>query len=211
MRLYLIRLKKAIGKGFSLYYKRWQVIFSLYMPSHLIICPGVHSNSLTESFLKEMNLQKREKLLIFPSEKYPPYSPLAVFAFLQQSLESPTPDQPLLIIAFSAGVVGAMGAATLWQGVGGRIVALIALDGWGVPVVSGFPVYRLSHDYFTHWSSGLLGKGAESFYAEPPVLHLKLWQHPNKVTGWQEKAQGCRTYCTVYDFLTDLLKKYLDI
>ena len=54
--------------------------------------------------------------------------------------------------------------------------ALIAFDGWGVPLVGNFPIYRISHDQFTHWSSELLGKGDKSFYADPPVEHLDLWR-----------------------------------
>lgn len=67
---------------------------------------------------------------------------------------------------------------------GGQIKALIALDGWGVPLGGNFPIYRLSHDSFTHWSSALLGGGTESFYADPPVEHLELWRSPQTTKGW---------------------------
>jgi len=44
----------------------------------------------------------------------------------------------------------------------------------GVPLVGNFPIHRLSHDYFTHWSSAVLGSGNDSFYADPPVEHLEM-------------------------------------
>ncbi|MGB3188280.1 MAG: hypothetical protein WBB43_02490, partial [Limnoraphis sp.] len=64
------------------------------------------------------------------------------------------------------------------------VKALIALDGWGVPLGGNFPIYRISHDRFTHWSSALLGGGVESFYADPPVEHLDLWSSPQTARGW---------------------------
>ena len=51
-----------------------------------------------------------------------------------------------MFIAFSAGVVAAVTAAMQWQGEGGKIKGLIAFDGWGVPLLGDFPVYRVSHD-----------------------------------------------------------------
>jgi hypothetical protein len=89
---------------------------------------------------------------------------LAVWSFLQTAAD---PQEPLLLIGFSAGVVGAIAAANLWQGQGRRVAAVIAVDGWGVPQVGDFPLHRVSHDYFTHWSSAVLGAGADSFYADP--------------------------------------------
>jgi hypothetical protein len=44
----------------------------------------------------------------------------------------------------------------------------------------------MSHDHFTAWSSSVLGAGQDSFYAEPPVEHLTLWQYPDRAVGiWQ--------------------------
>ncbi|WP_421656938.1 hypothetical protein [Leptothermofonsia sp. ETS-13] len=93
-----------------------------------------------------------------------------------------------MFIGFSAGVAGAIGAAWGWQWWGGKVKALIALDGWGVPLVGNFPIHRVSHDYFTHWSSALLGAGEDSFYAEPGVEHLDLWRSPHTASGWHLTA-----------------------
>lgn len=130
---------------------------------------------------------------MFPAERYPAYSPIHILNYWQDHLDRPLQtDQkvqpvrkpPLLILSFSAGVVGAFGAALAWRGMGGEVKALIALDGWGVPLYADFPIHRVSHDYFTHWSSALLGTGEDSFYAEPPVAHLELWRSPQSAQGW---------------------------
>ena len=97
--------------------------------------------------------------------------------------------------------MGGLGAALWWQTKGGKIKAFFALDGWGMPIVANFPVYRLSHDYFTHWSSALLGSGQNSFYADPEVTHLDLWRYPHKVMGWWVSNLGKQTYCSLAEFL----------
>ena len=89
-----------------------------------------------------------------------------------------------MIIAFSAGVVAGFTAACQWQQQGGTIKGLIAFDGWGVPLLGDFPIYRVSHDEFTHYSSAILGTGNISFYADPAVDHLDLWRSPHQVRGW---------------------------
>jgi hypothetical protein len=172
----------------------------------LVVCPGCHPISLTESFLDRSKLGQHRGLLVFPSQKYSPYSAKAVFDFLRQSLGQPRQSHPLLLIGFSAGVVGAMGGAIAWELAGGKIQALIALDGWGVPAIGNFSVHRLSHDYFTHWSSALLGRGDDSFYAEPQVEHLAMWQSPDTITGWWETGLGCRIRCTYLEFLNHLCR-----
>lgn len=158
----------------------------------LIICPGIHNPALSDRFCQ--SLQKQLSLLktgtpeteesqpsaLLPTEHYAPFNGLAVWSYWQKVAP---PQQPLLIVAFSAGVVGAAAAAQLWQGQGGAIAALIAVDGWGVPQLGEVPFYRVSHDYFTHWSSALLGPGQDSFYAEPPVDHLELWHSPGRTLG----------------------------
>lgn len=107
----------------------------------------------------------------------------------------------LIIWAFSAGCVGAVTLATYWQRWRGPVQALFLVDGWGVPRSPTVPVYRLSHDRFTHDTSGLLGAGEVNFYAEPAVPHRYLWQHPQAVTGWSV-GPGLRTEkLTAADFL----------
>jgi hypothetical protein len=171
----------------------------------IVICPGIHSPNLTENFIFGLQLPQTQEATVFPTEKYPVYSPLHVLDFLLPNCHS-----PLTFIAFSAGVVGAIGAARLWQAQGGTVTALIALDGWGVPLEGDFPIHRISHDRFTAWSSALLGAGADSFYADPPVAHLELWRSPQTVQGWwttlNHSQQPVST--TVANFITVLLQRY---
>lgn len=179
----------------------------------VIICPGIHDPALTQSFLEELQLNKRENRLIFPVQEFPAYSAADIYNYLCVNLGSPNSQaSPLIFISFSAGVVGAIGAAWLWQLSGGTVKALIALDGWGMPLSGNFPIHRLSHDYFTHWSSAVLGSGEDSFYADPPVEHLELWRSPQTAKGWwvlsvKGKAET-RTYTTSAEFLTSLLQRY---
>lgn len=177
-----------------------------------IVCPGIHDLKLTESFLEELlreNCNLSESVLIFPAQDYPAYSAFHILQFLRerQSLAS-----PLVFISFSAGVVGAIGAAWGWQMMSGKVKAFIALDGWGVPLSGNFPIHRVSHDYFTHWSSAILGTGEDNFYASPGVEHLELWRSPSTATGfWVHSQQGKseqKTSTTAAEFLTMLLERY---
>jgi len=154
----------------------------------LVIFPGIHSPEFTREFLAALqpfltSPEISKEVHIFPTEEYPAYSPVSILGFLGDRITTFT--TPVLAIAFSAGVVGAVPALNLWQLGGGRVQGLVAIDGWGVPAVGNFPIYRLSHDYFTHWSSALLGAGVGSFYADPPVEHLELWRSPPTCPGWE--------------------------
>jgi hypothetical protein len=190
----------------------------------VVICPGIHQPELTESFLKELQVARAARnpliptqqsrfdsslnypknLLIFPAQRLPVYSAIHVREFLGQHCSMAF---PLVMICFSAGVVGGIGAAWGWQQAGGTIKAFMALDGWGVPLYGDFPIHRLSHDRFTHWSSQLLGAGIDSFYADPSVEHLELWRSPQMAHGWWgQKSQLQRT--TAATFLTLLLERY---
>ncbi|MFB2938702.1 hypothetical protein ACE1B6_25910 [Aerosakkonemataceae cyanobacterium BLCC-F154] len=179
----------------------------------LIICPGIHEPNLTESFLAGLRSlptnQKPENILIFPTQDYPAYSSGDILQFLRQNHSL---SVPIAFISFSAGVVGAIAAAWGWQLLGGQITAFIALDGWGVPLIGNFPIHRLSHDYFTHWSSALLGSGEDSFYAAPSVEHLELWRQPQIVSGWWIHSLNGKTEqktrITAAQFLTILLERY---
>jgi hypothetical protein len=141
-----------------------------FMP--LVLCSGFHDRRLTDRFIESL---QRASLVVDSYILLPPFS------CLDRTLHS---REPLTIIGFSAGVVGAIANAHQWQASGGQIKGLIAVDGWGVPLGGNFPIYRLSHDYFTHWSSSLLGSGTQNFYADPPVEHLTLWSSPHEVMGW---------------------------
>lgn len=178
----------------------------------IVICPGVHPPELTEAFVRTLPALAVPPL-IFPSDQ-PAYSSGHILAFLWQHLTESSQDgllpvvksRPLLWIGFSAGVVGAIGAAHLWQQLGGQVTGLVAYDGWGVPLVGSFPIHRLSHDAFTHWSSAVLGAGESSFYAEPAVAHLDLWRAPEQTRGWAMRPSG-NTYTTAADFLAELIQQ----
>lgn len=177
----------------------------------VLICPGVHSSALTTGFLSEFESQLLS-YLVLPAEQYPPYSAGHILAFLNQQFHRPQwrdrsqfaeraaiAEKSLLLIGFSAGVVGAIGAAWLWQQSGYSIKALIALDGWGVPLYGDFPIHRLSHDYFTHWSSTWLERTEDSFYADPSVDHLDLWRSPQSARGWRVQS-AARSACLIPEF-----------
>ena len=169
----------------------------------IIIIPGIHSPQLTESFVAGIQDKIKQNYLILPTEEYLPYSPLSVYQWLQQQQLSKT--EPVAFIAFSAGVVGIIGAAIAWQLQGGKVQSLIAIDGWGMPLSASFPIYRVSHDYFTHWSSAILGAGERGFYAAPGVSHLAIWRSPENCWGWQTISQGLQTRCSLTDYLRDIL------
>jgi len=187
----------------------------------VVICPGFHPPELTQGFLTGLGRHQQYDI-VFPTDQYPPYSCFHLLDFLRQQLGNPVRgDQsfqpmlqmPLLFIGFSAGVIAAIGAAWAWQLMGGQVRALIAVDGWGMPLYGDFPIHRVSHDYFTHWSSTLFGGGRDSFYADPAVPHLDLWRSPQAVQGYW---RHCPVYSsnshsipmTAADFLRSLLSQY---
>ena len=185
----------------------------------VVICPGIHDPELTQSFLAGLRSEMgralwsddsnrtSRNLLIFPAQDYSALSSFHILHFLLDCQEGVSLS-PLVFLSFSAGVVGAIGAAWGWQLLGGRVKAFIAIDGWGVPLSGNFPIHRLSHDYFTHWTS-LLGSGEDSFYADPPVDHLDLWRFPQRVQGWHishpDIGRSERSRLTAAQFLTMLL------
>ncbi|NJK99545.1 MAG: hypothetical protein HC910_02895 [Spirulinaceae cyanobacterium SM2_1_0] len=173
----------------------------------LVLCSGYHPAAFTGEFVRGLGLAP-QRLMIFPTEEQSPHSGSALYDCLCDRLALPAQAPPLLFIAFSAGVVAAVAGSQLWQQRGGRVAALIAVDGWGVPDLGATPLYRLSHDHFTHWSSALLGAGAAGFWAEPAVEHLQLWRSPQTISGWCEWRPGWRSRSTAADFLRQLLDQY---
>ncbi len=189
---------------------------------YIVICPGIHNPSLTQQFLQGLlphfansTLQQTE-LLVFPVDRYPAYSGFHVLHFLQEQFSDTQSatllKTPLVFVGFSAGVVGAIGAAWGWRGLGRSVSALIAIDGWGVPLSGDFPIHRMSHDHFTYWSSALLGAGTDSFYADPAVAHLDLWRSPQTVNGWwvSPDDSATPTLTTAASYLTALLCRYTE-
>ncbi|MEH2413089.1 hypothetical protein [Nostoc sp.] len=192
----------------------------------IIICPGIHESELTESFrARLLDLVSNgaiapttANILIYPGKDVLVLSAFHILEFLRVSVAHRRyrlDDQlksPLIFISFSAGVVGAIGAAHLWQLLGGHVKAFIAIDGWGVPLQGNFPIHRMSHDYFTHWSSCLLGSGQNNFYAQPAVDHLSMWKSPQTVQGcWVDSSIGIsppKGRLTADEFLLMLLKRY---
>lgn len=182
-----------------------------------MICPGVHPPDLTQEFLAGLQAQQTGlapvDYLVYPTQDYPAYSSLHLVQFLHGS-RSDNPQgllsHPILFVGFSAGVVAAIGAALTWQVLGGEVRGLIAVDGWGVPLAASFPIHRLSHDHFTHWSSALLGAGGDSFYADPGVTHLELWRSPQRARGRQVSAIASEPQrrTDAASFLTALIQRY---
>lgn len=182
---------------------------------NLIICPGIHETALTRSFVLELNpdifsSSSSVKILTYSGEGLKTLSPFHILYFLFEKIEDV--KSPIVFIGFSAGVVGGLQAAYLWQMFGGEVKAFIAIDGWGVPLAGNFPIHTISHDYFTHWSLLRLVPGNNNFYAQPAVEHLKIWRSPESVQGWwvdpESQTNNNKIYLTVAEFLHMLLKHY---
>ncbi|MEA5502602.1 hypothetical protein VB735_05670 [Halotia wernerae UHCC 0503] len=181
-----------------------------------MICPGIHEPALTQSFISgwldsSTDSSKCQNIVVFPGQGLLALSSLHILQFLRDRLGDKL-ESPVVFISFSAGVVGAITAAWKWQLLGGDVKAFIAIDGWGVPLWGNFPIHRLSHDYFTHWSSALLGSGQNNFYAQPPVDHLSLWRSPQTVKGWWIDASinipPLQVRLSAAEFLHLLVKRY---
>lgn len=186
----------------------------------LIICPGLHDSKLTDELVRSLNLDLNQAV-INPTHLYPPYSALHLLQFLNQELMQQHIAKEILFLSFSAGVVGAIGAAWAWQATGKQVKGVIALDGWGVPLYGNFPIHRLSHDSWTHLTTNGLEWLSEGFYADPPVPHLELWRSPSTAQGWWVNYgttdpippmgtvfSGLRAHATAAEVLLHLLARY---
>ncbi len=173
------------------------------MTRTLVIIPGVQDTPVkregTRAFLAALSLPH-----YCLDDQIPPYDPREIRKFLQH-----LPSQDLVVIAFSAGVVGAAGALhkTWLQRHNIHIEALLALDGWLVPLFLSFPCYRLSHDGFTHQTSRPLGMGPHNFWAEPSVSHLGLWHDPEVTQGWAVSTKS-KTRTTALNFIQYCLRTH---
>ncbi len=183
----------------------------------IVLCPGIHDRALTQSFRDRLldqwlthdgplGLQNSGNLDLhcFEDGHVWGFSALHLLGFLEQQV---SPSAALTFIGFSAGVVGAIGAAWAWHQQGRMVQALIALDGWGVPLVAPFPIHRLSHDRFTHWSSQLIGAGMSAFYADPAIAHLELWRSPHHAWGWWSRG-GDLQRTTAVAVIAQLIQEY---
>ena len=184
----------------------------------IFICPGFHLPQLTQSFLQELSLSNSNSILsvnirIFKSENYTALSAIHILQDLIKAYGQPHQATPVLFISFSAGVLGALGAAWGWELLGGKVKAVIAIDGWGVPLMGNFPIHRLSHDYFTHQTSIVINRPEDSFYADPEATHLQMWRSPSTVRGWATSAVNfpVRSRCNAAEFILLLLKRYQEI
>lgn len=169
-----------------------------------VVCPGIHPESVTLAFLQNLALAP-SGCFVFPAHRQPAYSPQHLLDWL---LPQPMWQQGVCFIAFSAGVVGALGAARRLHRAH-TPVKLIAIDGWGVPLIEPFGVHRLSHDEMTHRTSLLLGPwSGEHFYADPPVDHLEMWRSPHQVGGRRTAPAYPPQATTAAAFLGELLQRY---
>jgi len=190
------------------------------MSVHLVVCPGFHLPDLTFHFLEAMQTvaQQRnaavatwltEPNVTVADDRHPPYLGLSV-DWLRDRIGKDYQPPALLLIGFSAGVVGAIQTAVGWQLHQHPVRALIAVDGWGVPLTGDFPIHRVSHDAWTHWSSLVLGGNATHFYAEPAVNHLDLWRSPQTAIGWQISPNAAyRSQTTAAQLIVDLIAQYI--
>jgi hypothetical protein len=186
---------------------------------NICICPGFHSPQLTQSFLQELSLSVNSTSTLsvntrtFIAKSYTVLSAIHILQDLTKTYGQPHQATPVLFISFSAGVIGALSAAWGWQLLGGKVKAVIAIDGWGVPLMGNFPIHRLSHDYFTHQTSIVINPSEDSFYADPGVEHLQMWRSPSTVTGWATRAANfpVRSHLNAAEFILLLLKRYQEI
>ena len=154
------------------------------------IIPGIHPPQITHSFIQSFNPLLNQAWVV-PGDDVPVYSPQHVFTFLNQHYfqangvlsDNGNTPQSLVFIGFSAGVVGSIGTARQCRSLGITVGARLAFDGWGVPLDGDFPIYRVSHDRWTHWSSCGFGRCDDGFYANPSVEHLDLWRSPHTTVG----------------------------
>lgn len=201
----------------------------------IYICPGFHSPALTRSFLAAL-INDRPVSWSWSScgvmpPHLPPYSPYHVLQSLEQHLshlqqidhsqqsQTFSLDPPAIVwIGFSAGVVGALGAAQQWQAQGHPVLGLIAVDSWGLPLRADFPIYSLSryglnhdgakptHPSLGEWITRYFMSDLSHFYADPPVDHLFLWESPDQVQGWSQDYSGLRHRTTAIRFILDCLE-----
>jgi hypothetical protein len=183
------------------------------MSYSLVICDGIHPPQWTEDFLHSWNDCpidiKRDYDLILSPRLSPAYDGLSIYQLIVTNYQQTNSTKPLIFIGFSAGVVGALIASRLWQRHRvSPVLALIAIDGWGVPLIADFPIYTLSHDYFTHLTLIKFNPYCDSFYADPSVSHEQIWRSPSNTLGWWQTANGRKQRNKAIAMIKFCLEKY---
>lgn len=176
------------------------------MQNTIVICGGFNPINYNVNFVNFLS-NYEANILVFPTEKYAPYDSLNIVNFLQENSVN-LYENHLIFIAFSAGVVGALGAGRLWQRKGREVLAILAFDGWGVPLIADFPIHCLSHDVFTHYSSCFWVKNQGHFVAIPTVSHQDIWRSPLSINGYYYSEKETKKI-TEIDFINIILKHYI--
>jgi len=182
------------------------------MSDYLIICGGIHPIELTNSFMDSWDNFSNQNYLpnhrIFPTNKYPAYDCKQILQYIVEQQINSQSDS-LIFLAFSAGVVGAIGAARLWQRQGGKVKGFFAFDGWGVPLIADFPIHCFSHDQFTHHTSAFWVKNQDHFSVYPKVSHQDMWRSPFNLNGYWHKKNNEKIICKGGVFIDFWLRQYL--
>lgn len=171
----------------------------------LLICSGYHSPDLTHSFLQSL------LKVVTPAHLWvlPVGSVSELLSMLLKGKPAPQTDQLLQVIGFSAGVVAAYPLVTAWQSLGGTS-RLIAIDGWGMPLLGDLSIYRMSHDQWTHRTTYFPSPGESNgyFYASPAVDHLTLWQSPHTTQGMGTLSKAAPYPMTALEFICSVLSTH---
>ena len=174
--------------------------------SRLLVIPGVVPQEATDRFVQQLGVSG----ICCVPVSVAPFNPWSIEQFTQtQDL-----DTNLVVIAYSAGCVGALGWIPLWHRQKKAIKALIAIDGWPIPFWGKFPIYRVSHDLYTHRTTLYLGAGREQFYCDPAVEHRNLWAYPEASWGlWvKQNDKQKKTYrATALDFLQNIIERHVPL
>lgn len=182
-----------------------------------VICPGFHPPELTDRAIARLDFPPSIQPIIIPTDQIWPCDPVGIANYIERHMADADlipghhPSPKLNFLGFSAGTIGALGAALLWRD-RASLGAIVLCDGWGVPLLpvwnwwpDGWPdgwrdrpgqptiaprLYRVSHDRWTHDTWSRMGITTPSFIADPEVEHLTLWSDPHRVSGHAVDATG---------------------
>jgi hypothetical protein len=179
--------------------------------TYLVICPGFHAVALTDRAIAGLALPAAIQTIVIPTDQILPCDPVSIANHLERQIPDHQTQIRLNFLGFSAGTIGALGAAWLWRD-RAQLGAIILCDGWGVPILPVWggvanrqrstigrnqfntlhtpQIYRVSHDRWTHDTWSRLGIMTPSFIADPAVEHLTLWRELDRVGGQAVDATG---------------------